>query len=1118
MMAALVLVTSMLSTTMSSQAQTASSDSVGLPGGGVSAWDGVIAPIGAPAPAFSVSSVDSGSVALAGDTTRLHVKFHEGAGISWVDGVLDDGADNTALDALLQPITRGSVTPLFRRDPESLMADRVRAEARTGKLLPDLTTWFLITASSTSEGRALRDDLQRLDIVEMVQPEPTLMATQPSEETLQGYLDASPDGINAEWAWGQVAGTATNVTIAVIDSGFDTAHGDLDRASMPGVVIPHEAPWASHHGLQVLGILAADDDGQGIRGIAHDSGLHTVNSGRSSGEVANAIDLASAALGPGDVITISQGICAVTGCVGDVVLPLVYSSSARDALRVVAASGVITVVSGGNGGANLNSYSSRLGTDAPDSIVVGAGNPPPVSDCVMEDGPSRGRVSSSNYGSRVDLQGWGACVRTTLQGGGYKWWGFTSAATPIVAGSAALVSSMAQQRLGRPLTGSQIRALLIATGSPQITLGTRGGNIGPLPNVRDAIASLSLLPDNDMWADAQVVEAVPFSATADARFAGVELDEPPLANKCGPISHTTWYRYAPTADIEVTIDTRGSSFDTTLGLWRLDGSSLARAGCADDITVNNGASELTRLLQGGETYYIQAGGNDGADGTLKLNISIAGYTGVGCDINGDGYGDLVSGSPGEDVRSRVDAGRALVHWGRSNTKLNAVTSVTQEWPGLPGGSENGDGFGAAVACGDFDGDGHDDLAIGAPFETTGGKRNSGAVRVIHGSSGGLSKVGSLTITQRSPGVAGVRESGDWFGSSLAVGDFDGDGFADLAIGASGEDIGSRKNAGGVHILYGSESGLQLAGFVFFHGNTKRLPNFAEAGDRFGARLVSADFNGNGYDDLVIGVPAEDLNGVANAGAVLVLRGGTSGVTADGAMILHQDVDGVAGSPERGDRFGDALAAGDIDGDGHADLVVGVPGEGLSGNRNAGMLHVFSGGPLGLSGQASTNIHQDVDGIRGRLHAGDAFASALGVGDVNRDGFADLAVGVPGESVGSVADAGVVHVFDGTSAGITAAGDQVIHQDSRGIAGKAEAGDRFGSALAMVDLGGDGRIDVVVGVPHEGLAGKDDVGNILILPGASRGVSRAASVVLTQRSPNTGGNERGGRFGEVFGSS
>lgn len=1065
---------------------------VAAPTAGQSDWEGLVGD-GAPITPATASSV---SQPIDGDARRLHVKMHEGS------------------DLPVAVLERAGATaaPLFGAAPGVLEAQRATAEQRSGEPQPDLTAWFLVQTTDAATGAALADELRELEAVEMVQPEPTLSSTQADEEVRQGYLDPAPTGVGAEVAWGRSGGTGANVTVAVIDSGFDTTHSDLDRASAPGVAIAHEDPWDAHHGLQVLGILAADNDSQGLRGIAYGSGLRTINSGRSSGEVANAINLATAALSPGDVITISQGICAVNGCGGaGVVLPLVYSASARDALRLATANGIITVVSGGNGGADLNGYSSRLGFDAPETIVVGAGNPPPVSDCTMEDGPARGRVSTSNYGSRIDLQGWGACVRTAEVGGGYRWWGFTSAATPIVAGAAALVSSMARAQ-GTTLTGGQVRALLEGTGSAQVTSGTRGGNIGPLPDAAAALAALDSLPANDQWVDATAIGALPQTLTADPRWAGVQLDEPAMG--CATVGHTLWYRYQPDVAVDITIETTGSDYDTALALWRSSGSSLARIACSDDITENNPDSRIRATLEAGETYYIQVGGVDGDAGRLRLSADITNAVGLGCDIDDDGRGDIVSGSPGEDIRSFDDAGRGLVHHGRVDKRPGRPESISQEWPGATGASERNDRLGAAVACGDFDGDGYDDVALGSPGEGLSGAANAGAVRIVDGGSGGVTS-GALTLTEDTAGVNGGAESGDRFGSALAAGDFDGDGYADLAIGAKGEDKGGKRNTGVVHIIPGSASGLDARGSTRFSGGSRGLPNKAEAGDRFGAVLATGDLNGDGYDDLAIGAPAEEIRGKDDAGAVFVLLGGPSGLTTDGSAVLHQARPGVAGSPQAGDRFGAALATGDITGDGRAELVVGAPGEGIAGAADAGAVYVFTGTSDGVAPGRSTKIQQGRDGVRGQPEPGDLFGTALAVGDLTGDGFADLAVGAPGETVGGVDGAGVVHVFDGSDAGALTSGDQYLSQNSDDIGGAAESGDAFGAALTTADLDGDRRRDLVVGIPGEDLAGKTDVGSMLVLPGGADGVVRADSQGLHQRAPRVGGNETGDRFGEVL---
>ena len=214
---------------------------------------------------------------------------------------------------------------------------------------------------------------------------------------------------------------------------------------------------------------------------------------------------------------------------------------------------------------------------------------------------------------------------------------------------------------------------------------------------------------------------------------------------------------------------------------------------------------------------------------------------------------------------------------------------------MGGTVEGGDGFGAALAAGDFNQDGFADLAAGAPSEKVGSTVSAGAVSVLPGSAGGLTATGGRLFTQ----LGGQPERFDIFGFALAAGDLDHDGFADLAVGAPTEDVGTLDDAGALSVLYGSAGGVTTSGGRLF----TQVGGTVEAGDEFGEQLAAGDFNQDGFADLVAAAPMEDVGTAANAGAVSVLPGSGAGLTSTGGRLFTQASPGVPGTPETFDLFG-----------------------------------------------------------------------------------------------------------------------------------------------------------------------------------------------------------------------
>jgi Tol biopolymer transport system component len=400
-----------------------------------------------------------------------------------------------------------------------------------------------------------------------------------------------------------------------------------------------------------------------------------------------------------------------------------------------------------------------------------------------------------------------------------------------------------------------------------------------------------------------------------------------------------------------------------------------------------------------------------------------------------------------------------------NTSLTASTLASNE--------QTDDSFGTAIGLADLTHDGYPDLVVGIPGRNVSGHADAGQVVAASGSLGGpLLVPNNILIPNNTGSTANAQDlgasvvTGGEFGRAIASGDFNGDGFSDIAIGAPGQKQ--------VFVNTGVGRPWQI---------------LSSSEENFGETLAVGDFNGDGFADLAIGAPtAVRTTGstTAHTGSVSVFYGSSSGLSTTPQVFDGNSATlaaNAAGGAQGGDLFGFSLAAGDLNADGAADLVVGVPGRDVNGVANAGLVHIIPGakGTTLRLGQAVARDARGLPEPYTGLQANARFGEALAIGrfDGNSADLNDLVVGIPREDINSAIDTGLVAVYLGGGFGVIAATPTAFTTADAG-GGSTLTTSNFGKGFAVGDFNGDGVPDLAVAADRTTFNGTSEAGRVYLV--------------------------------------
>jgi hypothetical protein len=450
---------------------------------------------------------------------------------------------------------------------------------------------------------------------------------------------------------------------------------------------------------------------------------------------------------------------------------------------------------------------------------------------------------------------------------------------------------------------------------------------------------------------------------------------------------------------------------------------------------------------------------------LGFSISDAG------DINGDGFGDLIIGAPGDFTNaSNTDKGRSYVILGTASGFASTFNAGTLNGSNgfIVDGINAGDNSGISVSrAGDVNGDGKSDFIIGNAFSNTGGQNDIGSSYFILGATSFGTNFNPTSLNGSNGFIVNGLSANDRLGNSVNnVGDVNGDGLADFIIG-SPKSTSAKDEAGTAYIVYGKNSGFD-ANLNLGSADASKFTtvNGLAVDDSFGVSASNAgDVNGDGIADIIVGASTADTNGLNNSGNAYVIfgRSGGLGTNFDLSSLNGSNGFAVNGFQESGQLGFSVSTAGDINNDGIDDIVIGSRGAG----ELRGAAYVVFGSQNGFA--ANLNPF-NLDGNNGFAFYGkdgsQAGFSVSGAGDVNGDGIDDIIVGAPLENVDGNTSAGAAYVIFGKNGGFSRELSANTINRSNGLVFQGfQQQDLLGSSVSGAgDINGGGVADIAIGAP------------------------------------------------------